>query len=117
MADNGLVGDPTTRQENLRIETLRHRILGTITLPRDGYRSRVSDFLNASEREFLPLTDVTVTPLDGGPSVRHEFIALSRTHIVFAVSETAYPREEEAPHEEAYRGSAGNGRSYGAYPA
>lgn len=105
----------STRQEHLRIETLRHRILGTITLPRDGYRSRVSDFLNASEREFLPLTDVTVTPLDGGPSVRHSFIALSRAHIVFAVSEEPYPREEGLEGEAAHRDSAGNGRSYGAY--
>lgn len=94
VADNAAVADTITRQERLRIETLRHRILGTVTLPRDGYRSRVSDFLNASEREFLPLTDVTVTPLDGGPSVRHGFIALSRTHIVFAVSEEPYRDEE-----------------------
>ena len=107
-----------TRQERLRIETLRHRILGTVTLPRDGYRSRVSDFLNASEREFLPLTDVTVTPLDGGPSVRHSFIALSREHIVFAVSEEPYPREEAfGPDEEAYAESLGNGYASREHPA
>lgn len=97
----------TTREERLRIETLRHRILGTVTLPRDGYRSRVSDFLNASERDFLPLTDVTVTPLDGGPSVRHPFIALSRAHIVFAVSEEPYRPEDDL--DEAYRDRLGDG--------
>jgi hypothetical protein len=107
-----------TKQERLRIETLRHRILGTVTLPRDGYRSRVSDFLNASERDFLPLTDVTVTPLDGGPSVRHAFIALSRTHIVFAVTEEAYPREQELPgHDAAHGDPDANGAGPADYPA
>jgi hypothetical protein len=115
IADNAFVaGDTTTRQEHLRIETLRHRILGTVTLPRDGYRSRVSDFLNASEREFLPLTDVTVTPLDGGPSVRHPFIALSRGHIVFAVSEEPYSRDELAESASGHGDFAANGRSYNA---
>lgn len=119
IVDNAFVGgDTTTRQEHLRIETLRHRILGTVTLPRDGYRSRVSDFLNASEREFLPLTDVTVTPLDGGPSVRHPFIALSRGHIVFAVSEEPYARAD-GPEvgESSYEDPAANGRSYSARSA
>ncbi|MGH2855141.1 MAG: DUF6812 domain-containing protein, partial [Solirubrobacteraceae bacterium] len=54
------------RQERIRIETPRHRIEGLITLARDGYRSRVSDVLNASERDFLTLTDVSLEPLDGG---------------------------------------------------
>ena len=41
------------RQERVRIETERHRIEGSLTLARDGYRSRVSDVLNAS-RARLP---------------------------------------------------------------
>ena len=49
-----------TRQERVYLETGRHRIAGTLTLARDGYRSRVSDVLNASERDFISLTDVTV---------------------------------------------------------
>jgi len=52
------------RRERIRIETERHRIEGLLTLARDGYRSRVSDVLNASERDFLTLTDVTVAPLE-----------------------------------------------------
>ena len=59
------------RQERIRIETERHRIEGSLTLARDGYRSRVSDVLNASERDFLTLTEVTVEPLDGGPVELH----------------------------------------------
>ena len=35
------------RHERILIETNRHRIAGTLTLARDGYRSRVSDLLNA----------------------------------------------------------------------
>jgi hypothetical protein len=75
-----------SRKERIRIETERHRIEGVLTLARDGYRSRVSDVLNASERDFLTITDVAVTPLDGGPVELHAYLTLARRHIVFAVS-------------------------------
>lgn len=74
------------RQERVRIETERHRIEGVLTLARDGYRSRVSDVLNASEREFITLTEVTVSPLEGGPVELHAYMSLARRHIVFAVA-------------------------------
>jgi hypothetical protein len=74
------------RRERVRIETERHRIEGVMTLARDGYRSRVSDVLNASERDFLTLTDVTVAPLEGGPIELHQYLTLARRHIVFAVA-------------------------------
>jgi hypothetical protein len=74
------------RRERVLIETERHRIEGLLTLARDGYRSRVSDVLNASERDFVTLTEVTVAPLDGGPSERHPYLTLARRHIVFAVA-------------------------------
>ena len=74
------------RTERIRIETERHRIEGVLTLARDGYRSRVSDVLNASERDFITLTDVTVAPLDGGPVELHAYLSLARRHIVFAVA-------------------------------
>lgn len=73
------------RQERIRIETERHRIEGALTLARDGYRSRVSDLLNASERDFITLTEVTVAPLEGGPVELHPYLSLARRHIVFAV--------------------------------
>jgi hypothetical protein len=82
-------GDPPAmdhRTERIRIETERHRIEGMLTLARDGYRSRVSDVLNASERDFITLTDVTVAPLDGGPIELHPYLSLARRHIVFAVA-------------------------------
>jgi hypothetical protein len=92
------------RQERIRVETLRHRIEGVMTLARDGYRSRVSDVLNASERDFLTLTDVSVQPLNGGPIESHSFLAVARAHIVFAVSAAepltaAEPLVAEAPAE------------------
>jgi hypothetical protein len=74
------------RRERIRIETEHHRIEGLLTLARDGYRSRVSDALNASERDFLTLTDVKVEPLAGGPVELHDYLTLARRHIVFAVS-------------------------------
>jgi hypothetical protein len=74
------------RRERIRIETERHRIEGVLTLARDGYRSRVSDVLNASERDFITLTEATVAPLEGGPIELHAYLSLARRHIVFAVA-------------------------------
>jgi hypothetical protein len=78
--------DVQHRLERIAIETTRHRITGTATLARDGYRSRLSDLLNASERDFISLTDVVVELIDSDrPGTRHEFLAISRHHIVIAV--------------------------------
>jgi len=74
------------RRERIRLETPRHRIEGSLMLARDGYRSRVSDMLNASERDFLTLTDVTLAPLNGGPVEQHAFLAVARAHIVYVVA-------------------------------
>lgn len=74
------------RHERIRVETERHRIVGVLTLARDGYRSRVSDVLNAPERDFLTLTEVSVEPLSGGPVELHPYLTLARRHIVFAVA-------------------------------
>lgn len=74
------------RPQQIVAETDRYRVTGSVRMARDGYRSRLSDFLNAPERTFLALTDVELTPLDGsGPPEHHDFVALSIGHIVFAV--------------------------------
>jgi hypothetical protein len=73
------------RQERVVIQTVGHRITGDLTLPVDGYRNRISDVLNAFERDFLALTDVTVEAAGGGAATKHEFLAVSRHHILFAV--------------------------------
>jgi hypothetical protein len=85
-ADSDLMASIDHRRERIKIETERHRIEGLLTLARDGYRSRVSDVLNASERDFVTLTDVTVAPLDGGPVERFPYLTVARRHIVFAVA-------------------------------
>ena len=70
------------------IETERHRIAGMITVSRDGYRSRVSDVLNASEKDFISLTDCVVELIGhDGPGTRHEVLVISRNHIVIAIPE------------------------------
>ncbi|MDQ3741016.1 MAG: hypothetical protein M3389_08745 [Actinomycetota bacterium] len=71
------------RKERIELETSRHRMTGSVTLSQNGFRSRVSDLLNASEREFIALTDVTMVPLDGGDATHRDFVAISRHHIVF----------------------------------
>jgi hypothetical protein len=74
------------RRERVRIETQRHELEGTLQLPNEGYRSRTTDFLNAHEREFLALTDVSVRWLDGSRAPEtHEFLALAATHVVMVI--------------------------------
>ena len=77
------------RHERVYVETARHRITGVLTLPADGYRSRLSDFLNGSERDFVSLTDAVVELIGReGPGTQHDFLAVSRRHIVFAIPES-----------------------------
>ncbi len=77
-----------SRNERVVIETDRYRIVGDLTLPRTGYRSRMTDFLNASERDFIALTDVILEPIDESEGkVRREFMAISRRHIVVVMPE------------------------------
>jgi uncharacterized protein DUF6812 len=79
-------GNIEQRRARVRLETARHRIEGCLTLPRDGYRSRVSDYLNTAERgPFLSLTDVTLEPFDDGAPEHHRFLAVSRSQVVFVV--------------------------------
>jgi len=69
------------RRVRVQVETERLRIVGTLQLPVEGYRSRTTDFLNAHETGFIALTDADVTPVDGGPSQRQEFVAVGCRHI------------------------------------
>jgi hypothetical protein len=76
------------REERIVVETERLRLTGTLRLPAEGYGSRLTDHLNAGEREFLALTDVEIASLEA-PSrarTRHGYVALGRRHIVFATS-------------------------------
>ena len=70
------------REEQVVLETDRYRIVGTLTLPREGYRSRLSDYVNQRDREFFAVSDVTITALDDTESTRRAaFIMVARRHI------------------------------------
>lgn len=74
------------RRERIRIETVRHEIEATLQLPQEGFRSRLTDFLNTQSDDFLPLTDATVTWLDGTREPElHEYLALAARHVVLVV--------------------------------
>ena len=74
------------RRERVRIETQRHEIEGTLQLPHEGFRSRLTDYLNTQGDAFLPLTDVEVTYIDGSRDPeRHEYLALAARHVVMVI--------------------------------
>lgn len=73
------------RRERVFVETESRRIIGTLQLPNEGYRSRTTDFLNANDHAFIALTDAEVAPVHGGEATLHEFVAVSARHIVLLV--------------------------------
>jgi hypothetical protein len=80
------------RKERVVVETDRYRVEGMLTLPREGYRSRVSDHVNRRDQEFFTLVDCELTALDGsGGDWKAPVLMLSRQHIrlIVPVSETA----------------------------
>ena len=73
-----------TRTERIVLETDRHRIVGDVTLPREGYRSRLSDYLNRGDLDFIPIVNAELEPLNGGAPESRGFIAVARTHVQLA---------------------------------
>jgi hypothetical protein len=70
------------RHEQIVLETDRYRIEGKLTLPREGYRSRLSDYVNQRDREFFAVNEATVTALDAPGQVRQAaFLMISRSHV------------------------------------
>ncbi len=70
------------REENVVLETDRYRISGKLTLPREGYRSRLSDYVNQRDREFFSISDATVMELDSPEQVRRAtFLMVARSHV------------------------------------
>jgi hypothetical protein len=64
------------------VETDRYRIEGSLTLPREGYRSRLSDHINRREQEFFTIQDASLTVLDGsGRDWTAPTLMLARRHI------------------------------------
>ena len=74
------------RVERVVFETDRHIIVGDLSLPREGYRSRLTDFLNRGEMDFVPLVNVEISSVDGRqtePELR-SFVAVARNQIQLA---------------------------------
>src|ERR1700712_4724054 len=70
------------REEQVVLETDRYRISGTLTLPREGYRSRLSDYVNQRDREFFTLSEATVVELDSPTTSRRaSFLMVGRSHV------------------------------------
>jgi hypothetical protein len=80
------------RVERVQFETDRHRIVGSVSLPPEGYQGRFSDSLNRPEVAFIPVVDAEISPIDGGEVVRRDFIVVGRAHV-----RLAFPIEEVSP--------------------
>jgi hypothetical protein len=80
------------RKERVVVETDRYRVEGMLTLPREGYRSRISDHVNRRDQVFFTLVDCELTTLDGsGEGWKAPVLMLARHHIrlIVPVSESA----------------------------
>jgi Family of unknown function (DUF6812) len=84
------IANMNSRPQRVLLETARYRVVGTLVLPRDGYRSRLSDFLNSSDRDFISLTEVRLQVLDEngrpGEPVEKDFVTVARSHVIIATT-------------------------------
>jgi hypothetical protein len=77
------------RLENVVVETDRYRIEGRLTLPREGYRSRLSDYVNQRDRDFFAFQEATLTPLSGNGEPRTvPFLMVARRHVVLVTPDS-----------------------------
>lgn len=82
-----------TRWERVVLETERHRIVGHVTLPAEGYRSRLSDLLNREDLSFIPLVNAQVIDLSNGRKPEQRaFVAVGRDHV-----QVAYEDADQGP--------------------
>jgi uncharacterized protein DUF6812 len=77
------VSDDSIR-ERIVLETDRYRIVGEVTLPAEGFHSRVSDLLNRKGLTFISVSNATISSLNGGGTQERSFIAVARDHIQVA---------------------------------
>jgi hypothetical protein len=74
------------RRLRVRLETEHHLIEGTLQLPSEGYRSRLTDYLASHDSDFLPVTDARVGyRVEDRPAEQHEYLAVSVRHVVLGV--------------------------------
>ncbi len=65
-------------------ETDRHLVVGDVTLPPEGYHSRLSDNINRPDVPFIPLVNVEISPLAGGEAEKRDFVVLAKAHVRMA---------------------------------
>lgn len=68
------------RKEKVVVETDRYRVTGSMTLPAEGFRSRLSDHVNRDDLTFFTIEDAELTPLDGGAARTVPVLMLARAH-------------------------------------
>jgi hypothetical protein len=76
------------RRERVVLETALHVIVGEVTLPAEGFHSRLSDLLNREGVQFIPLLDATIRGRSGEPPIQRPFIAVAREHVQIAYEAT-----------------------------
>jgi hypothetical protein len=72
------------RVERAVFETDQQLVVGDVTLPLEGYKSRFSDVLNRDDLDFLPLTNVEITSLVDGRLSKRPFAVVSKQQIRIA---------------------------------
>jgi hypothetical protein len=79
-----------TRVQRIVLETTRYRIVGDVTLPTEGFRTRLSDVLNRADTGFLPLVNVELQPFDGSKAESLPFVAVARDqiHVAYEIANT-----------------------------
>lgn len=68
------------RKEKVVVETDRYRVTGSMTLPAEGFRSRLSDHVNRDDLTFFTIEDAELVPLDGGEGRTVPVLMLARAH-------------------------------------
>ena len=69
------------RKEKVMLETDRYRLEGLMTLPAEGFGSRLSDHVNRRDVEFFTVQDATLTPLDGGRDWTASVLMVATRHV------------------------------------
>src|SRR4029079_17926929 len=72
------------RRERVVLETEQYTIVGDVTLPAEGFHSRLSDLLNREGVQFIALVDAMVRDRDRGEPLQRPFIAVARDHVQLA---------------------------------
>lgn len=78
------------KELRVTVYTQRHRIEGTYHMVPDA---RFSDDLNARQKDFIPLTSVTITDLvnAGAPPIESSFLALNKYHVILFFLQSPEP--------------------------